>query len=57
MDETFWERAVTLNISGSHLHQETSNTSLSSAGLCAEQEEDDRTFKEAQVIYIGQVVM
>ncbi|XP_025091554.1 gamma-tubulin complex component 5-like [Pomacea canaliculata] len=48
LDETFWERAVTLNISGSHLHQETSNTSLSSAGLCAEQEEDDRTFKEAQ---------
>ena len=45
MDETFWERAFTLN-STSPPHRDLSNTSLSSAGLCAEEEEWERAFED-----------
>ena len=45
LDETFWERAFTLN-APSPPHRELSNTSLSSAGLCAEEEEWERAFED-----------
>ncbi|KAK7091928.1 gamma-tubulin complex component 5-like [Littorina saxatilis] len=45
LDETFWERAFTLN-SPAAPHRDVSNTSLSSAGLCAEEEGWEQAFED-----------
>ncbi|KAK7487352.1 hypothetical protein BaRGS_00021441 [Batillaria attramentaria] len=44
LDETFWERALTLNTTT--VRHERSDTSLSSAGLCAEEDEWGREFQD-----------
>jgi hypothetical protein len=50
LDETFWERAFTLNTSGQGQGQGgregASDTSLSSAGLCVEEEDGGRVHED-----------